>query len=119
MFEVLNEFGSVAGIDVSPWAAVLCRGRGYAGVAFGSLGYLPPRESSLGIIAMMELLEHVEADEKALRECARVLKPGGVLLITVPAYRWLYSAQDKAHLGTTGAIRTKGCVSCSRDPDFK
>lgn len=96
MFEVLNEFGSVAGIDISPWAVVLCRARGYAGVAIGSLEYLPLQESSLGMIAMTDVLEHVEADEKALRECARALKPGGVLLITVPAYRWLHSAQDEA-----------------------
>ncbi len=96
MFEVLKEFGTVAGIDISPLAAELCRARGYSGVAMGSLESLPLKGSSLGMISMTDVLEHVEADGKALQECARTLKPGGLLLITVPAYRWLYAEHDKA-----------------------
>jgi SAM-dependent methyltransferase len=41
------------------------------------------------------VLEHIEDDGGALREVARVLRPGGTLLATVPAFGWMWGAQDE------------------------
>ncbi len=96
MFETLGEFGNVIGIDISPSAVAACRFKPYRGMVIGTLEQLPLREESLDLVGMTDVLEHVENDEGVIRECLRVLKPGGVLLITVPALPWLYNAHDRA-----------------------
>jgi SAM-dependent methyltransferase len=42
------------------------------------------------------VLEHLDDDARALRELRRTLRPGGVAVITVPAYEWLFSSHDEA-----------------------
>ena len=96
MFEALRGFGDVVGIDISPLAVAVCQSKGYRGLAVGTLEQLPLRQESLELAGITDVLEHVEDDEKVVSECLRVLKPGGVLLITVPALRWLYSEHDRA-----------------------
>jgi len=96
MFEALRQFGDVVGIDVSPLAVAVCRSKGYRGLAIGTLQNLPIRPQSLDLVGMTDVLEHVKDDEQAIRECLRVLKPGGLLLLTVPALRWLYNEHDRA-----------------------
>lgn len=54
---------------------------------------LPPEKYS--VIAMLDVLEHLENDAEALRCVARVLKPGGVVLITVPAFMFLWTRHDE------------------------
>jgi 2-polyprenyl-3-methyl-5-hydroxy-6-metoxy-1,4-benzoquinol methylase len=44
---------------------------------------------------MFDVLEHIQDDKKALIKIAGLLKPAGTLIITVPAYSWLYGAHDK------------------------
>ena len=46
------------------------------------------------VVVCTDVLEHVEADREALTGIARKLKPGGRILITVPAHPWLWSAHD-------------------------
>lgn len=50
----------------------------------GDLGELPLESGILDVACCMEVLEHVEDDRRALAEVARVLKPGGTLVLTVP-----------------------------------
>jgi hypothetical protein len=44
-----------------------------------------------------DVLEHIEDDRGALRELRRVVRPDGALVVTVPAYRWLWSQHDETH----------------------
>lgn len=46
------------------------------------------------LVAVLDVVEHVEDDVAALEAIARVLKPGGKILITVPAHQWMWSAHD-------------------------
>lgn len=96
MLEPLSEFGQVLGIDISPLAVKVCRVKGYRGLAIGTLERLPLRQDTLVLTGMTDVLEHVQDDERVIRECLRVLKPGAALLVTVPALSWLYSEHDRA-----------------------
>jgi SAM-dependent methyltransferase len=49
---------------------------------------------SYDLIAVLDVVEHIEDDVAALKAMASVLKPGGKILITVPAHQWMWSAHD-------------------------
>jgi SAM-dependent methyltransferase len=51
-------------------------------------------DSSFELVTALDVIEHCQDDVAVLAECARVLKPGGLLAITVPAFPWLWSDND-------------------------
>jgi SAM-dependent methyltransferase len=51
--------------------------------------------SAMDMVGAFDVLEHIEEDEAVLAECARMLRPGGVLIATVPQHRFMWSAQDE------------------------
>lgn len=53
--------------------------------------------ASYDLIALLDVLEHVPDDAGSLRTIRNLLKPGGALLVTVPANKWMWSAHDVAH----------------------
>ena len=84
------------GVDVSPLACELARGRCQADIREASVTALPFPTASFDAVVSADVLYHVEDDEAALREFARVLRPGGRAVINVPAHRWLWSYHDVA-----------------------
>ena len=92
--------GSVVGLDFSPLA--LAHARAELGnvqnlaLLQGDAMRLPLRDASADCVTMMDVLEHLSDDKRALSEVARVLKPGGALVLSVPAYQHLWSAHDEA-----------------------
>jgi trans-aconitate methyltransferase len=54
-----------------------------------------PYQSHWDAIGAFDVLEHIAEDEQVLREIAKALKPGGMVFITVPQHRWLWSAVDE------------------------
>jgi SAM-dependent methyltransferase len=54
-----------------------------------------PFESELDAIGAFDVLEHIEEDEVVLQQICKALKPGGIVLITVPQHRWMWSAVDE------------------------
>ena len=54
-----------------------------------------PYESELDAVGAFDVLEHIEEDDVVLQQINKALKPGGVVLITVPQHRWLWSAIDE------------------------
>lgn len=89
----LSEFGQAYGMDPSPEAAKYCSERGLC-ITLGSGMELPYRDETFGTVLALDVIEHVEDDVAILREVRRVLKPGGVVIITVPALPWLWSDHD-------------------------
>jgi SAM-dependent methyltransferase len=59
----------------------------------GDVTAIPCRDACVDVVLMLDVLEHTD-DLLALKEAARVLRPSGLLLVTVPAYPWLWSVRD-------------------------
>ena len=91
----LAGFGSVVGLEPSERGAEVARARGLGDVVQAEIGTMPFDDASFDLITLLDVLEHIEDDRGALRELRRVARPGGVLLITVPAYPQLWSSHDE------------------------
>lgn len=58
-------------------------------------GALPFRDGAFELVCLFDVLEHLDDEQSALREARRVLAPGGTLALSVPAYPWLFSNNDR------------------------
>jgi SAM-dependent methyltransferase len=87
--------GEVTGVEISPASAELARARHLGEVVEGSVMEMPFAPDSFDLAVCLDVIEHLPDDRGALRELRRVLAPGGALLVTVPAYQWLWSGHDK------------------------
>ena len=97
MLQMLSERYDAVGVDASPLAADFARQRGVK-VVQGALPEnvgLPAGEFDAAI--MLDVMEHLDDDVASARAVSTLLKPDGILLVTVPAYQWLFSEHDKAH----------------------
>lgn len=92
----LTNFGEVWGVDISRKALEFCRRQGLENLRQGGACELPFDSRSFNLVAMLDVVEHVEDDSTALKEAYRVLAKGGWLLITVPALKYLWSDHDEA-----------------------
>lgn len=92
----LESYGLAEGVDFSAEAVEFCRLRGLQRVQQASLEELPFEASRFDLIVSTDVIEHVDDDGRALGELRRVAAPGGRLLVTVPAYSWLWSRHDES-----------------------
>lgn len=93
-----REFDDVRllGLDLDPRALGMCRGRELGvQLARADGSRLPLRSRSADCLVALDFIEHVEDDRGLIREFARVLRPGGSLVASVPAYPSLWSAHDE------------------------
>jgi SAM-dependent methyltransferase len=91
----LAHHGTVTGIELSATSVSLARARHAGEVIEGSVLQMPFAADSFELAASLDVIEHLEDDLSALRELRRVVAPGGALLVTVPAYQWLWSGHDE------------------------
>lgn len=91
--ETFKKFGEVWGIDNSKKAIEFCKKRGLRNLKVGDATSTGFGVSSFDLITMLDVLEHTD-DNKTLKEIYRILKPGGIVIITVPAYQWMWSQWD-------------------------
>jgi SAM-dependent methyltransferase len=92
---MLGAFGDVDAIEIDPAAAAIASERLGKPVGTSPLPDLTGVEpGSYDLIAVLDVVEHIDDDVGALKAMARVLKPGGKILITVPAHQWMWSAHD-------------------------
>ncbi|MBI5894043.1 MAG: class I SAM-dependent methyltransferase [Deltaproteobacteria bacterium] len=93
----LSKKYNVLGMDSSDDAIRFCRERGLI-IQKGSLPYnIPYEENQFDVVLLLDVLEHIEEDEKALQKAVSLLKPTGIIIVTVPAYQWLWSPHDVFH----------------------
>jgi SAM-dependent methyltransferase len=91
----VRELGYAIGVDPSPELVEFARQNGIP----ARLGSLPDDVSRSGedpfdVVLLLDVLEHIDDDLAALRGLRAVLRPGGVLLLTVPAFQFLWSKHD-------------------------
>lgn len=89
---------SWAGVDISELACTLATERVGREIEIrrASVTELPFEDGRFDAVVSADVLYHIDDDGAALREYFRVLKPGGVVVLNVPAYRWLWSYHDVA-----------------------
>ena len=94
--EDLERFGAVSAVDGDPQAVAFCHARGRSEVRFVPPGdRLPFADGAFELVTALDVVEHIADDVGALRELRRVLRPGGVLLVAVPAFMFLWGKQDE------------------------
>jgi SAM-dependent methyltransferase len=92
---MLGQFGEVDAIEIDPAARDIAAQRLGKPVGAAPLPILP--DVPMGhydLIAVLDVVEHIEDDVAALSAMRERLAPGGKILITVPAHPWMWSAHD-------------------------
>jgi SAM-dependent methyltransferase len=100
---LLARHGRLFAIETDPFARELSRGKGVCEVLPGSLpddvrwqGFRDGPREGFDLICAFDVLEHIADDHAALGRIYEGLKPGGLLLLTVPAHPWMWSTHDLA-----------------------
>lgn len=95
MFPYLSKYGKVSAMELDEEARVFCQNRGYNQTFATSEEAFS--EENFSLVGMFDVLEHVEDDKKIVGEIFKNITSGGHIVITVPAYNWLWSVHDVEH----------------------
>ncbi|HZS03395.1 MAG TPA: methyltransferase domain-containing protein [Blastocatellia bacterium] len=91
--------GKVVGLDLETDALGFCRERRHERLTRASATDLPFADAVFDLVTSFDVLPHVcgeGADERAMREMFRVLRPGGIAFVRAAAYEWMRSGHDRA-----------------------
>lgn len=96
MSTYLADYGNVTGIDVSPLALEFCQTRNLTRLGLASVSEIPFQSDSFDLVTSFDVLyeQSVSNDLAAVTEFFRILRPGGLILIRLPAYNWLRGQHD-------------------------
>jgi SAM-dependent methyltransferase len=94
MLRYLSRYGDAQGADADEEAVRFCRLRSAGNVTQLTDASLPFPDASFDVVTMLDVLEHIDDDVAALGEVRRILRTGGIFVATVPAYGFLWGAQD-------------------------
>jgi len=90
----LTSYGQAIGLDWGAAAARYARARTAVPVLRGDVTTLPFTTGSVDLITAFDLIEHIDDDRACAKELARVCRPGGYIMVTVPAFQWMWGRQD-------------------------
>jgi SAM-dependent methyltransferase len=89
----LARYGEVCAADVAGESA--SEWRRLSGTEWIDLDAdLAPHRGRFDVVTALDVLEHIEDDVAGLRAIGALLRPGGQIVLTVPAYRWLWGGED-------------------------
>jgi SAM-dependent methyltransferase len=94
MLGFLARYGAVVGMDRSLEAMRFARSRSGASMLLGDITRIPLATGTMDLVTAFDIMEHVDDEAAAFAELARICRPGGHVLVTVPAYRFLWGNQD-------------------------
>lgn len=111
LLDFLRPHGEPFGSDFSTDALRFCRGRGYGRIFRADFHTLPIRSESFDLVTAIDVLEHLADDRKAIVELHRIMRPGGLLIVSVPAFQFLWGDHDTIYghhrRYTTGEVRER------------
>ncbi len=90
----LAAYGGVTGIELNPAGVEAARTRGHHDVTRAPIEAVPHPDGAFDAVTCLDVIEHTPDDVRSLRELRRVTRPGGALVVTVPAYPRLWSQHD-------------------------
>lgn len=91
----LARLGEAFGVDAEPAEVEAARRRSGCDVRLGRLPEpISFEDASFDVVTLLDVLEHIDDDTASLATVARLLRPGGLFLCTVPAYPFLWSEHD-------------------------
>ena len=92
----LKQWAEPLGLDMSGLALQYCQKRGLTDLVQADGAKMPLEGGSVDAVIGLDIFEHIEDDRAAFKEAFRVLKPGGVLVLSVPAFQSLWGPHDIA-----------------------
>lgn len=95
---VWAEFGEVTGMELDDYAAAISRARGLGPIFNGGLpDDMPFSTQSFDLVLLLDVLEHIENDCESMKAINSLLAPQGYVVLTVPAFPFLWSEHDEQH----------------------
>ncbi|MCX7880561.1 MAG: class I SAM-dependent methyltransferase [Ignavibacteria bacterium] len=85
-------------LDNSSLALDFCARRGLKNLYLGTLENFNPPEKDVRAVFLLDVIEHIEDDQSVLNKAYNLLCSGGWIVVTVPAYQWLWSRHDEIHM---------------------
>jgi 2-polyprenyl-3-methyl-5-hydroxy-6-metoxy-1,4-benzoquinol methylase len=95
MTKLLEGYGEAIGLEIAPEAIEFARKRGVKNIVQGSITDPPFDSASFDLVLSLDVIEHVDNDVQILESLFEVVKPGGYLIVTVPAFQSLWSSHDE------------------------
>jgi len=92
--DTLEHYGTVDNVDISDEAIAFVKQKGYKNLTKVSDITLPFASKTYDVVGAFDVLEHIEEEVAALEQWKLVLKDDGAIVLTVPAYQWLWSDHD-------------------------
>ena len=109
----------VVGLDADQTACTRAEAKSARPVCRGSVNELPFADAAFSAIFSADVLCHRDVDERqALAQFHRCLRPGGILVLNLPAYRWMLSRHDAAVYNVRRYTR-RGAARLLRDAGFR
>lgn len=90
----LAGYDNLFGVESSSSAAIHALKKSSAKIVQGDAAGLPFKDRRFDILTSLDVIEHLESDGDALKEYHRILTDGGVVILTVPAFEFLWSPRD-------------------------
>ena len=95
MTKLLEGYGDAVGLDLAPEAINYAKIRGVKNLVQGSITEPPFEPGSFDLVVSLDVIEHVDNDMQILAGLRDIVRPGGHLVVTVPAFQSLWSEHDE------------------------
>jgi 2-polyprenyl-3-methyl-5-hydroxy-6-metoxy-1,4-benzoquinol methylase len=95
MTKLLEQYGEAVGLEIAPEALQFARKRGVKNLVQGSITEPPFAAGSFDLVLSLDVIEHVDNDVQIINSLFDIVKPGGHLIVTVPAFQSLWSSHDE------------------------